>query len=120
MNDRTLLGAAEGARLAVDVASEKQATDIVMLDMRGPFGFTDYFVILTAESHRQMQVLIEDIDQALDKAQMKIHHREGTTDGGWVLMDYGNLVVHVFAPEEREYYNLEHLWPQATVLFRIQ
>ena len=120
MKEKTLLGAAEGARLAVDVASEKQAADIVMLDMRGPLAFTDYFVILTGESRRQMQGLLEDIDGALDSAGMTLHHQEGTTDGGWVLMDYGDLVVHVFAPEEREYYQLEHLWSQATVLFRIQ
>ena len=120
MKEKTLLGAAEGARLVVDVASEKQATDIVMLDMRALYSFTDYFVILTAESRRQMQAVLEDIDQALDEAGMTLHHREGTSDGGWVLLDYGDLVVHVFAPEEREYYQLEHLWSQATVLFRIQ
>ena len=120
MPEKTQLGAVEGARLAVDVASEKQATDIVMLDMRGPFAFTDYFVILTGESRRQMQGLLEDIDQALEEEGMVLHHREGTADGGWVLLDYGDLVVHVFAPEEREYYHLEQLWSQATVLFRIQ
>ena len=120
MIKKTPLGAAEGARLVVDVASEKQATDIVMLDMRGPLSFTNYFVILTGESQRQMQALLEDIDQALDEAGMALHHREGTSDGGWVLMDYGDMLVHVFAPEERDYYNLEQLWSQATVLFRIQ
>jgi ribosome-associated protein len=120
MREKTLLGAAEGARLAVDVASEKQAADIVMLDMRGPSAFTDYFVILSAESRRQMQGLLEDIDQALDAGGMALHHREGSTDGGWVLLDYGDLVVHVFAPEVRDYYNLEQLWSQATVLFRVQ
>jgi ribosome-associated protein len=120
MIKKTQIGIAEAARLAVDVASEKQATDIVMMDMRGPFGFTDYFVILTGESQRQMQALVEDIDQALDEAGMALHHREGTSDGGWVLMDYGDLVIHVFAPEERELYHLEQLWSQATVMFRIQ
>ena len=120
MREKTSLGTAEGARLAVDVASEKQATDIVMLDMRELGAFTDYFVILTGESHRQVQALLEDIDQALDKAGMTLHHREGSSEGGWVLLDYGDLVVHVFAPEEREYYHLEQLWSQATVMFRIQ
>jgi ribosome-associated protein len=119
MIEKTKLATAEAARLAMDTASEKQASDIVMLDMRGPFGFTDYFVILTAESRRQMQGLLEDIDQALDSAGLTIHHREGTSTGGWVLMDYGNLVIHVFGPEEREFYNLEQLWSDATVLFRI-
>lgn len=120
MTKKTQLAAAEAARLAMDVSSEKQATDIVMLDMRGPSAFTDYFVILTAESRRQMQGLIEDIDKTLDSAGMTLHHREGTTDGGWVLMDYGDMVLHVFAPEERDHYNLEQLWSQATILFRIQ
>jgi ribosome-associated protein len=120
MIEKTRIGTAEAARLAVDVASEKQAADIVLLDMRGPFGFTDYFVILTAESRRQMQGLLEDIDQALDQAGMTMHHKEGTPDGGWVLMDYGDLIVHAFTPEEREFYHLEQLWSQAAVLFRIQ
>ncbi|MFH1559829.1 MAG: ribosome silencing factor [Chloroflexota bacterium] len=120
MKEKTPLGAAEGARLAVDVASEKQATDIVMLDLSVLSAFTDYFVILTGESRRQVQALLEDIDQALDKAGMTLHHREGTAEGGWVLLDYGDLVVHVFAPEEREYYRLEQLWSRATVMFRIQ
>ena len=120
MTEKTQLTAAEAARLAVDVASEKQATDIVMLDMRGLFAFTDYFVILTGESRRQMQGILEDIDGALDNAGMTLHHKEGTPDGGWVLMDYGDMLIHVFAPEERDYYNLEQLWSQATVLFRIQ
>ncbi len=118
--EKTQMAAVEAARLAVNVASEKQATDIVMLDMRGPLSFTDYFVILSAESRRQMQGLLEDIDQALNEAGIALHHREGTTDGGWVLLDYGDLVVHVFGQEEREYYHLERLWAQAPVMFKVQ
>ena len=102
------------------MASDGQATDIVMLDMRGPHAFTDYFVVLSGESHRQMQTLLDDIDEALDSAGMSLHHREGNTDAGWVLLDYGDLVVHVFTPETREFYQLEQLWGQAPVLFRIQ
>lgn len=118
--DSARIASVDAARLAVEVASEKQATDIVMLDMRGPSGFTDYFVILSADSRRQMQALLEDIDQSLEGAGMRLHHREGAAEGGWVLMDYGDLVVHVFAPEAREFYRLEQLWSQAPVLFRIQ
>ena len=83
--DKARILAVDAARLAVDVASEKLATDIVMLDMRAPPSFTDYFVILSAESRRQMQGLLEDIDQAMGQSGVKLHHREGTTDGGWVL-----------------------------------
>ena len=118
--EKARIAAVDAARVAVEVASEKQATDIVMLDMRGPVSFTDYFVILSADSRRQMQGLLEDIDVALGAAGMFLHHREGTTEGGWVLLDYGDLVVHVFAQEEREYYHLEQLWSRAPVLFRIQ
>ena len=114
------LGPSEAARLAVKVATEKRANDIVLLDMRGVCTFTDYFVVLTAESQRQMQALIEDLDTALDLGGVSLHHREGGNDGGWVLMDYGAFIVHAFGPEERAFYQLEHLWAHAPVLLRIQ
>ena len=104
----------------VDMASEKLATDIVMLDMRSPFSFTDYFVILTGETRRQIRALLDDIEQTMEEAGMYLHHIEGTADGGWVLLDYGDLVVHVFGPEEREFYQIESLWSHAPVLFRVQ
>ena len=104
----------------VDMASEKLAADIVMLDMRGPFAFTDYFVILTGETRRQIRALLDDIEQTMEEAGMYLHHIEGTADGGWVLLDYGDLVVHVFGPEEREFYQIESLWSHAPVLFRVQ
>ena len=96
--EKARIAAVDAARVAVEVASEKQATDIVMLDMRGPVSFTDYFVILSADSRRQMQGLLEDIDVALGAAGMFLHHREGTTEGGWVLLDYGDLVVSRVCP----------------------
>ena len=104
----------------VDMASEKLATDIVMLDMRSAFSFTDYFVILTGETRRQIRALLDDIEQTMEEAGMYLHHIEGTADGGWVLLDYGDLVVHVFGPEEREFYQIESLWSHAPVLFRVQ
>ncbi|MBI2856155.1 MAG: ribosome silencing factor [Chloroflexi bacterium] len=120
MTQKTEPGSSEAARLAVEVATEKQASDIVLLDMRSVCSFTDYFVVLTAESRRQMQALVEDLDAALDTAGVSLHHREGGYDGGWVLMDYGDLIVHVFGPEEREFYQIERLWAHAPVLLRIQ
>ena len=104
----------------VSVASEKQASDIIMLDMRGQFSFTDFFVIVTGESYRQMEALQDEIDDALKSAGLPLHHREGSNGGGWVILDYGDLVVHVFAPEEREYYELERLWSQYPVMLRVQ
>ena len=120
MGSETELEAAEAARLVVDVASEQQAADILLLDMRDLCDFTDYFIILTGESRRQMQALLEDVDRALEEVGRRVHHREGSADGGWVLLDFGDLIVHVFGPEEREFYQLERLWSQAPVVFRVQ
>lgn len=110
----------EMAKFVVDVASEKQARNVVMLDMREMSSFTDYFIILTADSQRQMNSILEDIERSLRRERIHPHHMEGSTDSGWLLMDYGDLVIHIFSPEEREYYALEQLWSRAAVIFRIQ
>ena len=120
MTQKTALEPSEGARLAVEVATDKLASDVVLLDMRVACSFTDYFVVLTAESRRQMQALVEDLDSALDAAGVSLNHREGGADGGWILMDYGYMIIHVFGPEEREFYQIEHLWAHAPVLVRVQ
>ena len=108
------------AKFVIDIASEKQARNVVMLDLREMSSFTDYFIILTADSERQMNSILEDIEQSLKKERIRPHHMEGSTDSGWILMDYGDIVVHIFSPQEREYYALEQLWSRASVIFRIQ
>ena len=120
MTEMVLLQPVEYARLAVDVASEKQASDVVMLDIREIGDFADYFVILTAESSRQMQALVEEIEQALEGTGATLHHREGTHRSGWELLDFGDVIVHLFGPEEREFYNLEEAWSGAIEVVRIQ
>ena len=104
----------------MDVASDKLASDIVMLDLRGICDFSDYFVIMTAESARQMGALADDVEGALELAGIARHHREGTPEGGWMLLDFGDVIVHVFTPEKREFYLLEEAWSQATETVRIQ
>jgi ribosome-associated protein len=108
------------ARLVVDAASDKLATDIVMLDLRGISDFADFFVIMTAESARQMGSLAEDLEDALELAGVRRHHREGTPAGGWMLLDFGDVIAHLFTPEKREFYLLEEAWSQATETVRIQ
>ena len=120
MTDKVVPSPVEYARLAVDVASEKQAADIVMLDIRGVSDFTDYFVVLTAESSRQMRTLVDDIEEALEKTGAALHHREGTSDAGWRLLDFGDVIVHLFLPEAREFYNIEGAWSRAAEVVRIQ
>ena len=120
MTETVLLQPEEYAHLAVDVASEKQASDIVMLDIRGVSDFADYFVNMTAESSRQLQSLVEEIANALERRGATLHHREGTPRSGWLLLDFGDVIVHLFGPEEREFYYIEGAWPKAVEVVRIQ
>lgn len=107
------------ARYAADVASDKLASDIVVLDISGVSDFTDYFVIISVESTRQMRALVEDIEHALEEKGGVRHHREGAPESGWMLLDFGDVVIHIFGIEEREFYNLESVWTEATELVRI-
>ena len=109
----------EVARKAVDAALNKQATDILLLDLRGVCTFADYFVLCSGDSERQIQAICDEIDQTLSKEDIPTCRREGTIDSGWLLLDFGEVIVHIFAPREREYYELEKLWSRATPVVRI-
>ena len=107
----------ECALIAACAADEKKATDIMVQEVSDLIGVTDYFVIATASNNRQVEAIVDEIEDAVrTKAQMKPLHREGTQDGTWSLLDYGSFVVHVFQPETREYYGLEALWNDAPVI----
>ncbi|MDD4859113.1 MAG: ribosome silencing factor [Dehalococcoidales bacterium] len=114
------LEAIEIARIAVAAADEKQARDIVLLDARAVCGFADYFVLCTGESDRQLRAILDEIEHVLKKTGVVPHHSEGSADSGWVLLDYGAVIVHVFAPEERDYYQLDRLWSTSSPVLRIQ
>ena len=107
------------ARMAVDLASEKQAEDIVMLDIRKMTGFADYFVIMSANSRRQLEALQEDLVKSLKESGVLLHHREGTAASGWLLLDYSDVIIHLFGAEERDYYRLDQLWSGAAQVVRV-
>jgi ribosome-associated protein len=109
----------EVAQFIVDIASDKLAEDIVLLDLRGLAPFADYFVIMSAESSRQIEALEQDLTQTLKDARVVRHRREGAAASGWVLLDFSNVIVHVFSPEEREFYDLERLWSRAPQVVRV-
>ncbi|MCL6647575.1 MAG: ribosome silencing factor [Chloroflexi bacterium] len=108
------------ARCAVDVAVDKRASDILVLDVRRVANLADYFVICTAETERQIRAVVEGIEEALLEAGIGRRQREGEPNSGWVLLDYGDVIIHVFAPAEREYYRLERLWRDAPAVVQIQ
>jgi len=114
------LETSEIARAAVAAAADKQATDIVLLDVRDICSFADYFVLSSAESGRQINAVTEEIEEVLKRGGTRPVHREGAADSGWVLLDYGDVIIHTFAPFERQFYNLEDYWSAARTLVRIQ
>ena len=103
----------------MDVATEQQALDIVMLDIQRVAGFADYFVIMSTESARQLEALQEDIVKALKESGVRPHHTEGGAKGGWVLIDYSDVIIHLFGAEQRTYYDLERLWSGAAQVVRV-
>ena len=117
---RTILEAIEVARKAVEAASDKQASDILLLDARGVCSFADYFVICSGDSDRQIEAIRDEVGHMLKREGILPRHYEGTVDSGWLLIDFGDIIVHIFAPFEREYYQLDELWSQANPVVRIQ
>ena len=99
---------------AAQAAAGKQASDIVILDVRELIVITDYFVIASGSSERQVRTLVEEMEKTIrDRLDRKPVRREGEDGWGWVLLDYVDVVVHVFSEEQREYYDLERLWRDA-------
>lgn len=112
----------EGLELAhrvVDIVSDKQASDIVLLDTKSVCSFADYFVICTGESVPQLKAIVDSITETLKKENTYPLHEEGTPGSGWVLLDYGDVVAHIFGSFERDYYQLEKLWEKACTKVRV-
>ena len=107
------------ARRIVDVASSKQASDILLLDVREVANFADYLVIMNADNRRQMGALTEEVVASLKQEGVRLHHLEGTGDSGWMLLDYFDVIVHIFSPEQRAYYGLEQVWRGGKPVVRI-
>lgn len=103
----------EMVHLIVQTASENKAEEIVVLDVRGLSSLTDYFIIMSGRSTRHVQGLAENIGSELGKKRVKDATTEGLAEGLWVLLDYQDVIVHIFYRDEREFYNLEGLWHDA-------
>ena len=101
------------ALAAARAASEKQAERTVILDVRDLIVITDYFVIASGSSDRQVKTVSQEVEEALRKLGTKPVRREGEADARWLLLDFIDVVIHVFASEERDFYDLERLWMDA-------
>ena len=103
----------ELARLCVHAAVEKKAQDPIILDVRKICSFTDYFVIMSGRSTRHVQGLAEAIEGELRSKRLSTSKSEGLSEGVWVLLDYNDVVVHIFYSETRKFYDIEGLWHDA-------
>lgn len=111
------------ARHIIDMIADKKGEDIVLLDIHGQTLIADYFILCSGTSERQIKAIIDGIKETIKRDYNKIPQNvEGESISGWMLMDYGDVVVHVFSPESRTYYDLEGFWMEreAAVLVKIQ
>jgi ribosome-associated protein len=107
----------EIATAIAEYASDRKALDIVQLDLRGIIGYTDYFVICSGRTDRQTKAIHDAIHAGMKREHGILPRRvEGLPQARWILMDYLDVVVHVFTPDMREYYRLEQLWGEAPAL----
>lgn len=103
----------EMAAIAAEAAEDKKAKDVKTLQIKELSIITDYFVICSANSTTQVKAIADNIEEKLEEQGVRPLHREGMREGRWILLDYGDVVVHAFQEEERTYYNLERLWGDA-------
>jgi len=108
------------ARRIVELAEDKKAADIVLLDLAGLTTVADYFVIASGGSERQLDAIADGIVEALRSEKLRPIGREGLAASHWVLLDYGSVIVHVFTPPERDFYQLERHWSEAKTILRVQ
>jgi len=105
------------ALTAARVADEKKATDIIIQKVKDLFLVSDYFVIVSGQNNRQVNAIVDAIEERIrDEYGIKPLGREGAVECTWVLLDYGDVIIHVFQPEIREFYRLETLWNDAPIV----
>jgi ribosome-associated protein len=108
--------ALEQLQIAALAADEKQGDDLVALDVSGPLPLTDVFLLVTGRNERNVLSIAGEVEDKLIAAGHKPLRREGRSEGRWVLLDFGDIVIHVFHEEERTYYSLERLWKDCPVI----
>ena len=108
------------ARRIVELAEDKKAADIVLLDLSGLTAMADYFVIASGGSERQLDAIADGIISGMRDHKVHAFGREGTAASHWVLVDFGSVVVHIFTPPERDFYQLERHWSEAKTILSVQ
>ncbi len=104
----------------MDTLEDKKGEDIILIDIKDVASFTDYFVICTGTSSRMLDALAKSVAEAIREKHRKKGRIEGASQDGWLVVDYGDVVLHLFSPDQRDYYRLEELWQEGKVLLKVQ
>jgi ribosome-associated protein len=109
----TAIDSTEVVRLAAEAAAAVKPSYLAILDLRGLCMFADHFLVVSAESARQVRAIAERVEERLERANVRMSHREGMDEARWILLDYQDVIVHIFDDQTREFYGLERLWGDA-------
>lgn len=103
----------------MDAAFERQASDILLLDVSEICSFADYFVLCNGETERHLQAIYSEIDNMLTRESISVPRPQGETGSGWMALDLGDIIVHIFSPQQREFYALEKIWDRGSTVVKI-
>jgi ribosome-associated protein len=116
MNKTDTSTSRELARLAVDALNDKKAHDIRIIDIKNQSSMCDYFVIADGDNKNQVQAMCSSVEEFMRRAGCEMKNREGYSNGGWILLDYYDIIVHIFSSESRSFYDLEHIWRDGNII----
>lgn len=108
-----MINTLDAAKITRDALEDKKGEDIKVLDIKGLSNVADCFVIASGNNPNQLRAMADEVEEKLFKEGYKLHHSEGYTGGTWILLDFGNLLVHLFNKSEREFYSLDRVWGDA-------
>ncbi len=107
------------AHKIVDAVLNRHASDILLLDVHQICSFTDYFILCNGESERQLRAISDEIEETLSELKVAGRRHQGNINSGWIIHDLGDIVVHIFSPEKRRYYNIEEMWSGGDTVIKI-
>ena len=108
-----MISVLEAAKLVQEALEDKKGEDIKVLDLIGLSNIADYFIIASGNNVNQLRAMADSVEEKLFKEGYKLHHSEGYSGGAWILLDFGNIIVHLFNKEERNFYSLDRVWSDA-------
>ncbi|MBO5425945.1 MAG: ribosome silencing factor [Lachnospiraceae bacterium] len=106
----------ELAKIAVEALQDKKAGDIRVINISNVSSMGDYFIIADGTNSNQVQAMCDNVEEFMHRAGAKLKNREGYSNGGWILLDYYDIIIHIFREEDRSFYDLEHIWRDGEII----